>query len=114
MQMTKRLYIILAASLLVVVFITVYLSQAKKNSTNNNILPVESATFKVAGGWGYNILVDQKIFIHQEEIPAIGGNKVFIKKEDAENTAALIVQKISNKKVPSVSKGELDSMRVKY
>ena len=112
--MTKRLYIILSVSLLVVLLITVYLSQSKKKNTNNDMLQVESATFKVADGWGYNILVDHKIFIHQEAVPAIGGNKTFLKKEDAEKTAALIVQKISNKKVPSVSKDELDSMHVSY
>lgn len=113
MQMTKSSYIILSVSLLVVVLITAYLSQPKKKNINNLLL-VESSTFQVAGGWGYNVLVDHKIFIHQEAVPAIGGNKIFIKKEDAEKTAALIVQKILNKKVPSVSEHELDSLQVTY
>ncbi|MEO8862486.1 MAG: DUF4907 domain-containing protein [Ginsengibacter sp.] len=111
--MTKSSYIILSVSLLVVVLITAYLSQPKKKNINNLLL-VESSTFQVAGGWGYNVLVDHKIFIHQEAVPAIGGNKIFIKKEDAEKTAALIVQKILNKKVPSVSEHELDSLQVTY
>ncbi len=113
MQMTKRSYIILSVSLLVVVLITAYLSQPNKKNSNN-LLQVESATFQIAGGWGYNILVDHKIFIHQEAVPAIGGNKIFIKKEDAEKTSALIVQKILNKKVSSVSVHELDSLHVTY
>ncbi len=78
------------------------------------MLLVESSTFQVAGGWGYNVLVDHKIFIHQEAVPAIRGNKIFINKEDAEKTGSLIVQKILNKKVPSVSKNELDSLHVTY
>ena len=113
MQMTKRPYIILSASLLVVILITAYLSQPQKKNSKNMLL-VESSTFQVAGGWGYNILVDHKIFIYQEVVPAVGGNKIFSKKEDAEKTAALIVQKILHKEVPSVSINELDSMHVTY
>lgn len=113
MQMTKKSYIILFASLLFIIIIIAFSFRPDKNN-NNSMLLVESSTFKVVGGWGYNILVDHKIFIHQEAVPSVGGNKIFIKKEDAEKTSAIIVQKILNRKVPSISKNELDSLHVTY
>ncbi len=111
--MTKKSYIILSAAFLFIIIVIAFSFRPDKNNYNNMLL-VKSATFPVAGGWGYNILVDHKIFIHQQAVPAVGGNKIFIKKEDAEKTAKLIVQKIINKKVPSVSAHELDSLHVTY
>ena len=111
--MTKRSYILLSASLLLVIAIIGF--SAKPGSNNHkDMLLVESATFKVPGGWGYNILVDHKIFIHQQIIPAIPGNKVFGSKIDAEKTSNLVVQKITNKHLPSVTKRELDSLQIDY
>ncbi|HEY5408115.1 MAG TPA: DUF4907 domain-containing protein [Ginsengibacter sp.] len=111
--MTKKSYILLSALLLLVIVIIGFSSKPGKTDHKNMVL-VESATFGVAGGWGYNILVDHKIFIHQDIIPAVQGNRAFASKEDAEKTSRLIIQKITSKKLPSVTKRELDSLQITY
>ena len=110
--MIKKSYILLLASLLLVIAIIGF--SAKTDSEHKNMLLVESAPFEVPGGWGYNIMVDHKIFIHQEMIPAIQGNKAFGSKIDAEKVSNLIVHKITSKRMPSVTKSELDSLQISY
>lgn len=64
-------------------------------------------------GFGYNILVDGAIFIHQTSIPAVSGNSAFITKEKAELVANLVIHKLKNNIMPpSVSKHELDSLNI--
>lgn len=64
-------------------------------------------------GFGYNILVDGTIFIHQTSIPAIPGNNAFETKEKAEQIANLMIYKLKNNIMPpSVSKHELDSLNI--
>lgn len=111
--MIKKSYILLSVSILSLIVIIGFSSKPDKHNHKDMVL-VESATFQVSGGWGYNILVDHKIFIHQETIPAVAGNKIFVTKEDAEKTSEFIIQKITNKKLPSVTKNDLDSLQITY
>jgi hypothetical protein len=113
MQMIKRQYIFLFSALIFIVLIIGF--SIKPDKVNNtDMLQVESSVLKISGGWGYNILVGHKIFIHQEAIPAIAGNKVFTSREDAEKTANLVIGKIVNKKVPSITINEIDSLHIRY
>lgn len=64
-------------------------------------------------GFGYNVLVDGKIFVHQPSIPSIPGNQPFSSKEKAELVANLVMLKLKNNIMPpSVSKNELDSLQI--
>ena len=64
-------------------------------------------------GFGYNVLVDNKIFVHQPSIPSITGNKTFDTKEKAELVANLVAMKLKNNIMPpSISKTELDSLGI--
>lgn len=64
-------------------------------------------------GYGYNILVDGALFIHQASIPAIQGNSGFDSKEKASSVANLVIHKLQhNIMPPSVSKQELDSLHI--
>ena len=64
-------------------------------------------------GFGYNVLVDGKIFVHQPSIPSIPGNQTFSSKEKAELVANLVMLKLKNNIMPpSVSKNELDSLQI--
>ena len=70
-------------------------------------------TFKTDNGWGYDIYLNDKKYIHQQNIPAISGDKGFSNKADAEKTAELVITKIKkNIMPPSVTPNELDSLRV--
>jgi hypothetical protein len=57
-------------------------------------------TFKIKKGWGFDILIKDKIFIHQPNIPAINGDIPFKTKKDAKKVAELMIFKICNDIIP--------------
>ena len=66
-----------------------------------------------AKGFGYDILIGRKKFLHQPNIPAINGYKAFKQRKDAEKVASLVVFKITNNIMPpSISVKELDSLKI--
>ncbi len=93
--------------LLVVGVCIVKTTTYKRASIRYSIIPVNA-------GWGYNIIKNDSVYIHQPFIPTIAGSKVFITKTDAANVAALVVQKLKQKKNPAVYLHELDSCDVTY
>ncbi|MFN8145020.1 MAG: DUF4907 domain-containing protein [Bacteroidia bacterium] len=65
------------------------------------------------GGFGYDVLMGGKLYIHQPHIPAIQGNKGFANEANARKAGEFIVSKLKrNIMPPSVSKEELDSLGV--
>jgi hypothetical protein len=71
------------------------------------LLRINALPFQGAGGWGYEIKVGGKTFIHQDHIPAVTGLHGFASKQDALKIAALVSSKIKQGLVPSVSVKEL-------
>jgi hypothetical protein len=66
------------------------------------------------GGFGYDIYVNGKLFIHQPAIPAIQGTKGFNSFSDAEKVSGFVIQKIkAGDSFPSISTQELDSLGIK-
>ena len=62
-------------------------------------------------GWGYDIIMNEKVIIHQTNIPGVTGNHGFHTKEDAQVIANFVLYKISkNIFPPSISNKELDSL----
>lgn len=66
--------------------------------------------FKSGDGWGYDILVKDKAYIHQPYMPAVDGQVPFKDKRSAKKTGRLVVKKIRNHKLPAVTKEELESV----
>ena len=63
------------------------------------------------GGYGYQIIKEGKLYINQPNIPAIQGNSGFSSKKDAEKVAAYLIQKLEQQSdLPTITKGELDSL----
>jgi hypothetical protein len=50
--------------------------------------------------WGYDILVNNKLTIHQPSIPSLPGNEGFKSKKNAEKIAKLVVKKMKNGEMP--------------
>ena len=64
--------------------------------------------------WGYDILRDNKIFIHQPNRPGLPGMEGFIAKEDAIKVAQLVIAKIKKGEMPpTVSNEELKTLKLK-
>lgn len=71
----------------------------------------DSTKDKSLGGFGYNILIDGKMYVHQPHVPAVAGNKGFATSEAAKKAASLVAYKIKNNIMPpSITEAELDSI----
>lgn len=114
MQMIKYRFILTMGIVGVVLLIIGFSLKAKKESANvnANMVKLESIPIQTSSGWGYNIMAGDKIYIHQQCIPAVSGNKPFANKEDAMKTAEIVIKKLVNHKLPYVTKKELDSLKI--
>jgi hypothetical protein len=100
-------------------FFTLSCNNAQKN---NPTVKIETRIFRndtVAGsnlsGFGYDILVESELYIHQPHIPSISGSKGFFSEEDAHKTAEYVAEKLrQTNALPSLGKQELDNLGIKY
>jgi len=86
------------------IWLRAYYKETKKGK------PVKALIFEGSQGWGYDILVDDSVFIHQEYIPVVDGKKGFPKKEQAEKTAQLIINKMKSGQPLTVTTFELEKI----
>ncbi|MGB5822092.1 MAG: DUF4907 domain-containing protein [Saonia sp.] len=68
---------------------------------------LHSEVFKAQNGYGYLILVDDKVLIKQDFIPAIEGKKSFLSSKQAKLVADLVLYKLSQGANPEVSAEEI-------
>lgn len=66
--------------------------------------------FKTTDGWGYDIMVNDTLQIHQESMPVIDHRKSFPKQEQAKQAAMLVIKKLHAGKNPAISSAELDQI----
>jgi hypothetical protein len=66
--------------------------------------------FKSGQGWGYDITLQKKLFIHQPFMPVIKGQVAFTDRKSARKTADLVVKKLRNKVSPGISIDELKAI----
>lgn len=71
---------------------------------------VELHPIQTPKGWGYDILADGRIFIHQPVIPAIPGDTGFRTKEDALAVGQKVYDRIMAGKMPMVTAKEVQAM----
>ena len=63
--------------------------------------------------WGYDILVDNRIKIHQPSIPGLPGNEGFKTRENAQKVARLVINKIKKGELPpAVTREEMKKLNV--
>jgi hypothetical protein len=81
---------------------------AYKNSPlTYNIIETPNNTF------GYDVLVQGRLMIHQTSIPGMSGNNGFKTKEDAAKVAEIVMKKISNGEMPpTVDEDELKELSI--
>lgn len=63
--------------------------------------------YKSGNGWGYDITGKGKVRIHQPFMPAIEGEKPFPDKASARKTARMVIRKMKNREMPSVTPEEI-------
>jgi hypothetical protein len=92
-------------------------STANLNSDNNIVQTFSDSiyykTIKTENGWGYDIYLNGKLYVHQPNIPAVSGNNGFVSEEYAAKVAEFVIEKIRKHILPpTVSVFELDSLKV--
>jgi hypothetical protein len=75
-----------------------------------------SLTYKIINSanqtYGYDILSDGKLLIHQPSIPGMPGNKGFKSKQSSEKVAQLVISKVKKGEMPpTVTKEELQKLK---
>ncbi len=76
------------------------------DTITTRVIPIED-------GWGYEVLINNKVYVNQTIIPAISGKYAFGEYQDARKTAAFVVQQMMQNVIPpTVSVEELDSLGV--
>lgn len=77
------------------------------------VFKVDSIEHNGSRGWGYDILINDIVHIHQPNIPAVMGNNGFSSEENALIAGEYVIQKIKNNILPpAVTPEELDSLGV--
>ncbi|MCF6242109.1 MAG: DUF4907 domain-containing protein [Bacteroidales bacterium] len=118
--MTKTLFLFINA----LIISNLLILSTSCNSTNeqsensletlNNELPkrnVELNYFKTENGWGYNVVINGKNYIHQVHLPCECGGEGFATKEKAMKAAEFLKQKIENyDRSLYISRAQLDSL----
>lgn len=113
-QMIKKywVYLFFAAALIFFIYRKVITGNAQKSF---NGVKIDYRIFKNCAGYGYEILKNDSVYIHQENIPAIEGNKTFVSQQQAEKVAQLVIYKLKNKiggGLPVVELKDLDSLKI--
>ena len=88
----------------------------KRNSgsASKDLLRIDLKTFHEPAGWGYDIKVGATFSIHQDRVPLVRGNKMFVSEEEALKTGKLMVEKIKKEGRPDITIEELDSLGIHY
>jgi hypothetical protein len=68
---------------------------------------IEYNTFHTMKGWGYDILINNRLLIHQQYIPVIPEKRGFETEEVAKRAAGSVVEKLKNNKLPTLSYAEI-------
>lgn len=84
----------------------------RQEVAENRKVPVDASIFQTDKGWGYSILVDNKLYIQQDIIPAITGNQGFATKDDATKVAKLVLKKMAADEKPIVTKEDLKQLGI--
>lgn len=109
MTKRKKIFIVAIVAIIVISISALLLPSRHKE---DDLLPVQLSAIKSGSGWGYEIFVDNKIFIKQECIPAVSGRQSFKNKDQALAVGNLAVKKIVNGKMPVITIKDLKTLGV--
>ena len=82
-------------------FLVVQTSKAQVSAKEQHAKKFEYQLIAAAENtWGYDILMNGQLFVHQPFAPGISGNQVFSTKEKAAKAAELVIEKIGKGVMP--------------
>jgi hypothetical protein len=101
---TKHNIAVIAASLVIAAAIPVFYNSRKQ------VEEIRYQIFQEGAGWGYDIIQNDHLIIHQQYIPAIDQKKEFSSEIQARETATLVIAKLRGSKFPTLSKAEVEQI----
>jgi hypothetical protein len=87
-----------------------YAGYQKRASWKKEHVLVQLRPIQTPKGWGYDILTDGRIFLHQTFIPAVPGDTGFRTKEDALAVGQKVYDRLMAGKTPMVTEKEVRDM----
>ncbi len=111
MQTIKKNWVFVLFIFAVGFFIYKQFIEKKKQASQ---VEVSVKTFHTDKGWGYNIFKSDRLYVHQEFMPAVEGRKGFATEADAKKIGDLAVFKMknSNLQLPMILLSDLDSLQI--
>lgn len=79
---------------------------------NTSQAGIKVRTYQVQEGWGYQILLKDKVYIDQPFIPVLQGKVAFPDKRSAHQAGKLVKQKLVNHKLPTLTKEDLKTLEL--
>jgi hypothetical protein len=103
----RKTYSLIAIAALLISFAVIFFN---RHQEQNQKVFIYAEPVQTVYGWGYNIIADGKVHIKQEYIPAVPGKRGFKSADDALQVGNLVVKKIMESKMPTITLHDLDSM----
>lgn len=107
----RKYYILIAAAVLLVSGFAAYHYYFQEKNGEDKVF-VHVKTFQTSLGWGYDIFTGDKLYIHQDFVPAISGRHGFKSREEALATGKKVIEKISAGSLPSLTVADLKELGV--
>jgi hypothetical protein len=71
---------------------------------------IQVKTYRISDGWGYQIIVREKVYIDQPFIPVIYGKKAFPDKESASKAGKIVKDKLNNHQLPALTMDDIKNI----
>ena len=97
--MTKHSGIVIGIAVLVSAGIWLHALQQR----DSQVPPLSSRLFQTADGWGYDILVNDTVFIHQDCYPGATGKKTIPSSAEAKQLADRLIYRLQRGKRPETA-----------
>ncbi len=80
---------------------------SRSDAEKKVVLSVRAFKSDSSGKWGYEILIDKKVYIHQEFIPALEGEQPFRSKKEALKVGRAVLKKMTTQNTPTLTREEV-------
>ncbi len=104
----KQIFIVCTALIL---FCAVFFYM-RRSPSPDGLVYLHAEPIRTKYGWGYNILADQKLYIHQEFMPGLPGKHGFASADDALRVGNRVIEKIKANEMPHITREDLHALGV--
>lgn len=92
----------------------ILVSKKNKQTGSKIMLPVVVRPLKMPDGWGYEVLVNDKVYIRQDYIPAIPSYKRFKTEDEAMVIGKSVADKMKHGRKPVTTVQEIEDAHIHY